>query len=694
MGPSALSVIVALPLLGAIFNGFFGRRGGHERAALVANAAVLGSFAASVQVFASLLKHESVHTDIYTWFSTTGAMGALDVTLGLTADHLSGMLLLVITGIGFLIHLYSAGYMEHDAASWRYFAYLNLFVSAMLLLVLGDNLVTLFVGWEGVGLCSYLLIGFWFTDAAKASAGKKAFIVNRIGDFGFLIGMFILFALFGTLNVAKLKTDAGRIAQRAGAEATADEGTATFTRFDSPVRNPASRAFAPRMQESRTGASRLTQTVYTYHWLIGLALLCLFVGACGKSAQIPLYVWLPDAMAGPTPVSALIHAATMVTAGVYMIGRMSFLYVHVPEFLAVVAIVGVLTALFAALMALQQFDIKKVLAYSTVSQLGYMFVGMGAGAFSAGIFHLFTHAFFKACLFLGSGAVIHGLHEEQDIRRMGGLKKYMPQTRWTFLIATITIAGILPFSGFWSKDEILTQALHSEALHYIWPQLGKVVWVIGTITAFCTSFYMFRLYFLTFEGEYRGKVHPHEAGWEMTVPLWILATGSVLAALISAPLAEVLSKDVVHGWFNFPEFVGDALSKAPAAEEGALWPFYLLALGIAAAGYAAARAWYGHGFGEQDPMMEVVPGFAKASEHKFWVDEFYDATIVKPLWNGAKVLYRSVDQFFIDKVFVNGAAWVTALLARFFSPFENGDLSRYAALTALAGVGLILWAVL
>jgi NADH-quinone oxidoreductase subunit L len=671
---SLLSIIVLLPLLGAIINGLFGRNGGHERAAFIANAMVLGSFGASLYVFSQLLTHDYVHTEVYTWFSA----GLLKVDLGLTADHLSGVLILVITGVGFLIHLYSAGYMEHDEASWRYFAYLNLFVAAMLLLVLGDNLVTLFVGWEGVGLCSYLLIGFWFTDEAKAAAGRKAFVVNRIGDFGFLIGMFTLFAVFGTLNIPALK-------QQVHAQAARSTSKDVFEQLDQTVYHTPYHAFEPdsRPRTSATPFAPASVPV-TYHWVLAVALLCMFIGACGKSAQIPLYVWLPDAMAGPTPVSALIHAATMVTAGVYMIGRMSFAYVYVPEVLSLVAVVGVLTAFLAALIAFQQNDIKKVLAYSTVSQLGYMFVGMGAGAFADGTFHLFTHAFFKACLFLGSGAVIHGLHEEQDIRRMGGLKKYMPQTRWTFLIATITIAGVLPFSGFWSKDEILHQALNSEVLAHSWKYLGYFVYGLGTLTAFGTSFYMFRLYYLTFEGEYRGHAHPHEAGWEMTVPLWILAICSIGWAFVGTPW-----------WPKFTEFVGPAMAVAPHEAEGAisLKPF-IIALAVAILGWLWAREWYSRGLDlEGDPLAVKVPGFAKASAHKFWVDEIYDATIVKPLWNGSRALFRFVDAFFIDKVFVNGAAWVTNMLARALSPFENGDLSRYAALTALAVLGLIIWAV-
>jgi len=674
-----LAAVPLLPLLGAAVNGFFGRRLGHERAAFIGTSAVMGAFAASLAIFVQLLRGSAeLHTDVYRWF----AAGGLEVPLGLTADHLSGILLLVITGIGSLIHLYSSSYMSHDEHSWRYFAYLNLFVSAMLLLVLGDNLVTLFVGWEGVGLCSYLLIGFWFTDDQKASAGKKAFITNRVGDFGFLIGMFMLYALFGTLNVKQLKARTAEVVARSETVAGEKrEGFETLVKggiFEVKPSKPAPEGQTPAQSP-------------TYHWIVGLALLALFVGATGKSAQIPLYVWLPDAMAGPTPVSALIHAATMVTAGVYMMSRLSFLYVQVPEVLAITAVVGVLTALFAALMAFAQNDIKKVLAYSTVSQLGYMFVGVGAGAFAAGTYHLFTHAFFKACLFLGSGAVIHGLHEEQDIRKMGGLKKYMPHTRMTFLIATITIAGILPFSGFFSKDEILHLAQHSPVLHHVAPWLGMFVYVVGCITALCTSFYMFRLYFLTFEGEYRGKVHPHESPWEMTLPLWVLAIGSIAVAALAFPIG--------HGaWDTFGHDVYATFTAHGGAEShsegGVPWGAFGIALLIGWAGFYGAWSMYGRGMAtpDSDPLFQKAPGFSRASAAKFWVDELYQSVIIRPLWGLARLMHQLIDALLIDGLLVLGTARLTAWLGRRLSPLQNGDLSRYAGLTALAVVGLLFWA--
>src|SRR5713101_4636451 len=444
-----LHLIPLLPLAGALVCGLFGKWLPKPWLYAVALVTVLLSFLVGLSGFSHLTEDVTLfHELAFNWFSA----GALRVDMGFQLDRLSGALTLVVTGVGFLIHVYSVGYMDEDPGYWRYFAYLNLFIAAMLTLVLGDNLVAMFVGWEGVGLCSYLLIGFWFTDEEKATAGRKAFIVNRIGDFGFLIGIFVVFNQIGTVTFAQINTAVWPLAAAS------------------------------------------------------VAALCLFIGAVGKSAQLPLYVWLPDAMAGPTPVSALIHAATMVTAGVYMVARLSHLYVSAPGVMALVAIVGALTALWAALIGTSQNDIKKVLAYSTVSQLGFMFIGVGVGAFFAGTMHLITHAFFKACLFLGSGAVIHGLHGEQDMTRMGGLRKYMPSTRTTFLVATVAITGILPISGFFSKDEILAQALHTRAFNFLTltPNgtthlgfLGPAIYVVGSLTALLTSFYMWRCYFLT-----------------------------------------------------------------------------------------------------------------------------------------------------------------------------------------------------
>ncbi|HYY53066.1 MAG TPA: NADH-quinone oxidoreductase subunit L, partial [Myxococcales bacterium] len=514
-------------------------------------------------------------------------------------------------------------------------------------LILGDKLVAMFVGWEGVGLCSYLLIGFWFTDEEKAYAGRKAFIVNRIGDFGFLIGIFILFNQIGSVSLAQVNSAALPL------------GVAS------------------------------------------IAALCLFIGATGKSAQLPLYIWLPDAMAGPTPVSALIHAATMVTAGVYMVARLSRLYVSAPGIMAVVAVVGVLTAIWSALIATSQNDIKKVLAYSTVSQLGFMFIGVGVGAFFAGILHLITHAFFKACLFLGSGAVIHGLHGEQDIERMGGLRRYMPSTRMTFLIATIAITGILPISGFFSKDEILGQALHTRAfgfltLGYSGPHLtflGPLIYAVGSLSAFLTSFYMWRCYFLTFSGEYRGpeSEHPHESASVMTLPLWILAALSVLGLVLGLPQSWVHGT-ALQGW-SWEHFSEGVFSRprGGAPEEFSPYLGYGIALIVGWAGWAGAYALYfKRGLAGDALLTSHIRGLRRALGNKLYVDEIYDWAFVRPLWALARGLWRFVDAKIIDDWFVNGIpsliAWASALARR----IQNGDVQRYAAVTAL-GVAALLY---
>ena len=493
-----LFLVPLIPFVGAAINGLFGRWLGRDNVGFIASAAVAIPFAISVGVMFALLggsEQFRVLEQIYPWIH----VGSFAVDVRLVADHLTAIMLLVITGVGFLIHVYSIGYMAHDEGYWRYFAYLNLFVGMMLVLVLGDSLPLLFVGWEGVGLCSYLLIGFWYDDVQKANAGMKAFIVNRIGDFGFLIGMFTLFAVFGTLNITSLRG----LAQAVNVHATI----------------PAGMLFGG----------------WTVRQALTLAMITLFVGATGKSAQIPLFVWLPDAMAGPTPVSALIHAATMVTAGVYMLSRLSFLLVLAPAAMILIAVIGALTAIVGAFMALFQNGIKKVLAYSTVSQLGYMFLGVGVGAFSAGVYHLFTHAFFKALLFLGAGSVMHAMGNEEDIRKMGGLAKKMPHTRWTFWVATVAITGVFVFSGFWSKDAILHEAVSARfELGDFWTgALPWLLWGIGALAALFTSVYMWRLYVLTFKGEPRDAhlhAHAHESPPSMTVPLWFLAAGAIGAS--------------------------------------------------------------------------------------------------------------------------------------------------------------------
>ena len=636
-----LHLIPLIPLATAALCGIAGRWLPKAWLYAAACVSVLLSFLIGLVAFVHLGEAASFHEVAWNWF----AVGGLHVDMAFVLDRLSGAMVLVITGVGFLIHVYSVGYMDEDPGYWRYFAYLNLFVAAMLMLVLGDNLVALFVGWEGVGLCSYLLIGFWFTDEEKAYAGRKAFIVNRIGDFGFLIGIFILYNQTGSVNIAQINSVALPL------------GVASW------------------------------------------AALCLFVGATGKSAQLPLYIWLPDAMAGPTPVSALIHAATMVTAGVYMVARMSHLYVSAPGVMAVVAIVGVLTALWSALIATSQNDIKKVLAYSTVSQLGFMFVGVGVGAFFAGTMHLITHAFFKACLFLCSGAVIHGLHGEQDMKKMGGLRAYMPSTRNTFLIATVAITGILPISGFFSKDEILGQALHTRAFsfltltpggsaHLTW--LGPVIYVVGSLAAFLTSFYMWRCYFLTFSGEYRGpsEVHPHESPSVMTMPLWILAALSVVALVIGLPAAWVHG-GALEGWTweHFTEGVF-AVPRGGPPEEFAPYLGYGIALVVGWAGWAVSYSlYYKRGLAGD----EVLHGrWRQWLADKLYVDEFYGWAVVRPIWALARGLWRIVDATIIDGLFVNGVgqlvAWVGSM-ARFF---QNGNVQRYAAVTAVGVLALVL----
>src|SRR5216683_2316391 len=540
---------------------------------------------------------------------------------------------------------FSVGSLRVDLGYWRYFAYLNLFVSMMLLLVLSDNLVAMFVGWEGVGLCSYLLVGFWYDDDAKAYAGRKAFIVNRIGDFGFLIGIFVLYLYTGQVSFQTLKV-------------------------------------APLSLGVASAAAAL-----------------LFVGATGKSAQLPLYVWLPDAMAGPTPVSALIHAATMVTAGVYMVARLSFLYVQAPGVMAVVAVIGILTAVVGALIGTSQMDIKRVLAYSTVSQLGYMFVGVGVGAFAAGTAHLITHAFFKACLFLGSGAVIHGLHGEQDMARMGGLRRLgLKHTAATFFIATVAITGVLPISGFFSKDEILAQALNTRAFDFLTllpdpssPRLaflGPAIYAIGTVTALITSFYVWRCYLLTFEGEYRGppEVHPHEAPWVMTLPLWVLAGLSVASALIVLP-----SHQLPFTWAHFTEGVfARPRGGAPVERLPELVAFGI-ALLVAWAGFAAAWSLYapGRALEGDERIAGAVPRLRRALAAALYVDGFYDRAFVKPLWATARALWRVVDATLIDGLLVNGPAQAVAAIASVLRRFQNGDVQRYAAVTAVGVLILV-----
>ena len=626
-----LWLIPALPLLGVALNAVLGPRLGRGFVALAGPGVVGGAFAVSLAAFARLLSlpaGSSLLDSVYPWISA----GSLQLEVAFRVDALTSVMILVVTGVGFLIHVYSVGYMAHDEDFARYFTYLNLFTFSMLVLVLADNLPLLFVGWEGVGLCSYLLIGFWYTKDENADAGKKAFVVNRIGDAGFLLGMFLLFWNLGT-------------------------GVHSFSFTE----------VAAHVKEIPLGVVTM----------IGLLL---FVGATGKSAQLPLYVWLPDAMAGPTPVSSLIHAATMVTAGVYMIARLNFLYVLTPTALTVVAWVGALTAVFAATIGIAQNDIKKVLAYSTVSQLGYMFLGVGVGAFSAGIFHLMTHAFFKGLLFLGAGSVIHGMSGEQDMQKMGALRHHMPITFWTFMAATLAIVGFPGFAGFFSKDEILLQAFSSE-------NGGMALWLLGYIGAGITSFYMFRLVFLTFFGESRvdheAAHHLHESPPSMTLPLAVLAVLSVVGGYIGMP--EHWAWGNRFGEFLAPVFVHHAAEHVSATVEYGLMAasvgIVLLGIGLAyfcyvvQPGLPSLIAW------RAGKLYDLV-------FNKYYVDELYYAVIVRPIYLASVWLWKVWDAMVIDGM-VNGAGEAVATNSTLWRRLQTGNVQHYA-LSFLIGAVVIL----
>ncbi len=663
---SYLWAIVLFPLGGAIVNGLAGRRLGRANVALVAIAVMGASLAlSSLALWVELADPRRVlHTSGAPWFRIAASDGRalISISWGLTVDRLSATMIMVVTGVGTIIHVYSASYMSHedDFGFARYFAYLNLFAAAMLVLVLADNLVLTFVGWEGVGLCSYLLIGFWYTDIEKAYAGRKAFVVNRIGDFGFLVGVFALLSIFGTASYAEL------------------QGLAHGVNLDGVIREG---VFAGQ----------------TFQLAITVALLGLFVGACGKSAQLPLYVWLPDAMAGPTPVSALIHAATMVTAGVYLVARNAYLFSLAPVAMATVTLVGALTALFAALIAFTQTDIKKVLAYSTVSQLGFMFVGVGAGIFYAGILHLVTHAFFKACLFLGAGSVMHGMGDETDIRKMGGLWKRMPWTAGTFFVATAAITGILPLSGFFSKDAILAGARLTENPALAW--VGPAAYWIGTIAALGTAFYMSRLFFLTFTGAPRTHAaeHAHESSPVMWVPLAALAFLAVAAAVLGLPghggWGEVFGKFTEPVFRPATERLVHAKHLPAEAGEG-MAPFAFAWL-AAAAGTVWAASWY---FwkpfaGAPSALARAFPRLYRFAYDKFRVDELYRLLVIEPLRVLADVLQRVVDELAIDGLFVNGVARFVGWTGGIVRVVQNGDVQRYAAIIAVAAA-VIVWTVL
>ncbi|MGD0338413.1 MAG: NADH-quinone oxidoreductase subunit L [Bacteroidota bacterium] len=632
-----VGLIVLFPLIGFLINGIFGSRIRSEKfigwiGSLTVGLSFLVGSAILIEMLGAPVDQRKHIVEIFSWINA----GALSVSVAYQVDQLSILMTMIVTGVGFLIHVYSIGYMHDDRGYWRFFAYLNLFIVAMLNLVLADNFVLMFLGWEGVGLCSYLLIGFWydkkFEKGTTGDAAKKAFIVNRIGDFGFLLGMFLLFTHFQTLS------------------------------FDG--------VFA-RAESWKIGDTTMT-------WIT----LLLFLGATGKSAQIPLFVWLPDAMAGPTPVSALIHAATMVTAGVYMVARCSLLYALAPLTMTVVAIVGALTAIFAATIGLVQNDIKKVLAYSTISQLGYMFLALGVGAFTAGIFHLMTHAFFKALLFLGSGAVIHAMHEEQDIQKMGGLKELMPKTYWTFLIGAIAIAGIPPFSGFFSKDEILWRVFSHESYF---------LWTLGVFGAGLTAFYMFRLVSLTFNGEKRWEhdLHPHEAPSTMTVPLIILAFLSIVGGFIGVPAAVGGGNRIEH--FLEPVFEGANIKLGLYAEGVQIIEYILMALsvGVALLGVAGARMVYLRRNDIAENITKQFHGIYTLLWRKYFVDEIYDAAVVTPVVKVSdKILWNGFDVGVIDGI-VNGSAKLMQSLSSFARRIQTGVVQFYAIVFVI-GVLLVM----
>ncbi len=614
-------LIPVLPAIGALLNGLFGKKLSKKIIGGIACGVVFLSFVISVACIIELAGSEIrvFEKDVYNWipggdFARTlgpdaGKHATLDVPLGFLLDPLSSVMILIVTGVGFLIHVYSIGYMAHEDGYYRFFTYLNLFMFAMLLLVLGNSFLTMFVGWEGVGLCSYLLIGFYYERQSAADAGKKAFIVNRVGDFGFVLGILAIFAVFGTLKFTEVM-------------------------------------------------SRAPQMFQVGDHLIMLITLALFVGATGKSAQIPLYVWLPDAMEGPTPVSALIHAATMVTAGVYMIARCNALFSLAPETMKIVAIIGSVTAIFAASIGLVQRDIKRVLAYSTVSQLGYMFLAMGVGAYAVGIFHLTTHAFFKALLFLGSGSVIHAMSGEQDMMKMGDLGKRIPTTFRTMLIGTLAIAGIFPLAGFFSKDEILWQAFTSE-------HGSKVFWVIGATAALMTAFYMFRLIYLTFYGQPRmdhhTQEHIHESPRSMTIPLIVLAVLSVIGGWMGFPKVFPIHSIPFDFYHWLEPVTGSIHAEGAEASHGLEWGLMGLSLGIALAGWALAHRIY---VKKPEVAEKLATSFAPAYRmlfHKYYVDEIYNAVIIQPV----KGLCRALSWFDLTVIdgIVNGSAWMTVRTA-------------------------------
>ena len=656
--------IPLLPLIGAAVNLLVGRKLPRWLSAFIACAAVGAACLVAISaiggwMFDAWARAHERHGDVrpfidtfYTWIEagsndpTLRVVERLVIGMNFRLDPLSSVMIFTVTFVGFLIHVYSIGYMAHDARRSTFFGYLNLFTGAMLILVLGDSLPVMFIGWEGVGTCSYLLIGFWYDKEANANAGRKAFVMNRIGDFGFLLGIFILWTVTHRLDF---------------------DGIAAACKPGGPL----------------TTAGALTgigSGMIPAFW-IGLLL---FVGACGKSAQLPLYVWLPDAMAGPTPVSALIHAATMVTAGVYMVARLNFLFAASPALLMIVAGVGAATAIFAAVIGFAQKDIKKILAYSTISQLGFMFVGVGSGAFGAGIFHLFTHAFFKAGLFLGAGSVMHAMGDRTDVMIMGGLRKKTPITWAVFLVYCLAIAGIPPFAGFFSKDDILAAAFYGVPGWPVW--YGKLLWAVLSLAALGTAFYMFRLYFLVFTGENRAdeetRHHIHESPLVMTVPLMVLAAGAVLLGFLGVP-AVFGVPNLWEEWFGAGTF--------PAVAEhggGAILALMGGATGLAIVGIAGAWALYRNGPEGAAGVVRALGPLKTVVENKFYVDEVYDVVFVRTFRWIARRTFDFVDRILIDTILVGAWGVIVSVVGRALRAFQNGDVQRYmvAMLLGMAAI--------
>jgi len=620
-------LVPLFPLIGFLINGLGRKSLSKQAIGIIGSSSILASFIVSIILFLQVKSSGAIIADYFNFIN----VASLKIPFSFQIDQLSSLFLLIITGIGFLIHLYSTAYMNDEEAPHyaRYFAYLNLFVFSMLLLVMGANYVIMFIGWEGVGLCSYLLIGFWFKNDAYNYAAKKAFIMNRIGDLGFLLAVFWLVNKLGTVTYVDVFANISKLSY---------EDVTIITAL-------------------------------------------LFVGAMGKSAQLPLYTWLPDAMAGPTPVSALIHAATMVTAGIYMIARSNLLYTNAPATQGFIAIIGLATALFAATIALKQNDIKKVLAYSTVSQLGYMFLGLGVGAYTGAVFHVMTHAFFKALLFLGAGSVIHAMHHEQDIRKMGGLKKYLPITNITFLLGCLAIAGVPPFSGFFSKDEILAAAYEK----------NPILYYLGVLGALMTTFYMFRLYAMTFLGKFRGtheqEHHLHESPSAMTIPLVVLAILAVVGGFIGIP--EVFAKNS-HWLENFlaPVF---ASSKAMTEHLSADHSKELLMMGVVTGLVLIVIAFAWNKFSKYEDKGTEETGLGKVLENKWYIDELYNAVFVNPLDYLAAFFKNIVEKSGIDGI-VNGIGTLVNYSSRQLRLLQNGFVGAYILLMVLSMLGvLLLW---